>query len=205
MNKQIVLLFCLTLTLAKVVCAQEFYGKFDAGAGILLHPDISGPGVKKGGFTAVFQGLFGGDKLKYGVEFAYTEAYTSWDKDRLNINKSLILIPFNGVLQYDLGNGNTGPYVSLCAGPNLVIEDFSNNNKGSNWSSGSKMYGGASICCGVKTPLSRRYDLDISCRYSRVNASENVEMFGIYLGIGTKLSFESKQKSDNNFPPKEKT
>jgi len=201
MNKWAVSAFCLTIALPGVLSAQEFYGKMDVGAGTLLQPDISVPGVKKGGFTAVFQALTGEDRFKYGGEFGYSEAYTSWDKDGLNINKSLILMPFNGVLQYELSYGPAVTYISLSAGANLAIEDFSNNNEGSNWSSGSNVYGGASICCGVKMPFSGKYDMDISCRYSRVNASENVEMLGIYLGLGSKLSFLSKPKHDNTGQP----
>ena len=90
------------------------------------------------------------------------------------------------------------PYVGLSAGPNLAVEDFSNNEGGSNWSSGSKMHGGAGIWCGLKTPVSKKFDLDVSCRYSRINASENIETLGIYIGLGIRTSFAAKQKNNNN-------
>jgi hypothetical protein len=201
MNKLIVSVFCLTMALPGVLSAQEFYGKMDVGGGMLLQPDVTGSGVRKGGFTAIFQGLTGEGRIKYGGEFGYTEAYTSWYKDSLKLGQSLILIPFNGVLQYDLGDNNTVPYVGLSVGANLAIEDLSNNNDGANWSSGSKVYGGASIYCGLKTPFFGKYNLDISCRYSRVNTGENVEMLGLYLGIGTKLSFLSESKHDKVVEP----
>jgi hypothetical protein len=184
----------LAFIFAVTLNAKEFYGKIDLGAATLLKPDIADTGFNKGGFCA--QALFGEENLRPGAEFGYLEAYTSWDKDRLNINKSLIFVRLNGVLQCDLPQGYLTPYLSLSAGPYFGIENFSSSG-GSNSSSGSKTYFGGNIACGVRLPFSKGYDLDFCLRYFRVNASEDIEMLGAYVGFGTKFSFFPKKKTDN--------
>src|SRR3989339_2070428 len=104
---------CVLLGLAANVYAKGFYGKMDVGAGSLLNPDIAETDVRKGGFTAVFQGLLGEDNLKYGAEVGMIEVYTSWDKNRINIKNSLIFVPFMGALQYEFTCGRNVPYIGL--------------------------------------------------------------------------------------------
>lgn len=186
---------CVMLLVAAVVQAREFYGKLDVGAGSLTSPDITDSGVRKGGFTAVFQGLFGGEVLRYGAEFGVIEAYTSWDKDGLNLKNSLIFVPLSGVVQLDLAGGGVVPYLSLSAGPYLAVESIRRDD-GGNSSAGSKIYGGAALCGGVRLPVSAKYDMHISARYSRINAGEKIEMVGLYVGLGGNLPFFEKSKLD---------
>ncbi len=60
------------------------------------------------------------------------------------------------------------------------------------------------LLVGAKTRIIKDYDIDLSVRYSQINASENVTMLGVYLGCGTNMSFFKAKKSDNiNFSDKQ--
>jgi hypothetical protein len=204
MERPIITALWLVACFAAQCFAGQFYGKLDAGYGTLTEPDITAPGVVKGGVTAVFQGLFGENKLKYGAEFGMMEVYTSRDKDRLNMDQSLILLPFLGALQYDFDGGKTVSYVGASAGPYFAIEHENNSIGGANGSSsGSKVYGGGCLWGGVRTSVSTKIDVNLSLRYSRIKASEDVSMIGIYAGIGANMPFFAEKKSDKIVMPGE--
>jgi len=206
MRKACFLVLFLVLTSPRLLKAQDFYGKVDAGYGTLLEPDISDPGVRKGGFTAVFQALFGDDNLKYGAEFGTTEVYTSWNKNGIILDKSLVLIPLSGALQYEFAGRAAVPYIGVGAGPYFALESTNTGANGTGGSSSSsKVYGGASLAAGVKLKASSKLDIDLSCRYMTVNAAEHVSMFGVYAGIGANIPFFTPAKAEKiSLPIKEK-
>jgi len=195
------LLLCLTVT----AHTQDFYGKLDVGYGSLLSPDVPDSGVRKGGFTAVLQALFGEDHIKYGAEFGVAEVYTSWDKNRLLLNSSLVLLPLLGAAEYDFSCDRTTPYVGISAGPYFALEQYNSPDSGSSASTSNTVYGGGCLLAGVKVCVTKNYDVNLSIRYSQINASENVRMLGIYAGFGAQMPFYKNKKSDNvTFPLKEK-
>jgi hypothetical protein len=197
MKNKIFTILLLVLAVVPYSEARDVYGSIKAGYGTLLEPDISGPGVRKGGFTAVLQEFLGEENIKYGAEFGMIEVYTSWDKNRLNTEGSLILLPLHGALMYDIAPGAAAPYVGISAGPCFAIEHYSHGVTGSgDSSSSSTVYGGGSLTAGLKVKASPKYNIDVSCRYILVNASERVTMAGVYAGIGMNMTFFKTGKAE---------
>jgi hypothetical protein len=165
------------------VFASGVHGKFDAGWSTLLQPDIQTVGARKGGFTAIVQGLLGDNSLKYGAELGFFEAYTSWNKNTLELDKSLVLISPLGALQYDFSQGRVIPYLGLSAGPYFAIEQFQRNINGTNDSSASsRAFGGASLSAGLKINISAKNSIDFSYRYTRI-PSEDISIVSFYAGL----------------------
>ncbi len=143
MLKIMFLSVCVIVGLKVNSSADDFYGRVCAGYGSLLKPDISEPGVNKGGVTAFFQALFGEDNFKYGAEFGLDEVYISWDKEKFVINKSLVLMPLLGDIEYDFVGGRITPYAGLSAGPYFALQGYTNATPDSSPASSSEnVYGG---------------------------------------------------------------
>ncbi|MCB4790903.1 MAG: hypothetical protein LHV68_03350 [Elusimicrobia bacterium] len=182
--------------------AGDFFGSVCAGYGQLLQPDAessANASLRKGGVQAYFQGLWGEERLKYGAETGIMEAYTNWDNNgNFLLKRSLAFIPINAILQYDFTGDPKSFIPFIFGGPGFYfpVEGGSSDENGgaARTSSSSKIYSGAAAGIGVRFPAGQKYSILLNLRYSNINAPDNVSVFGLCLGFGTRLNLMKKEK-----------